>query len=190
MDAELNKYANIDWNSAIDADFTNAMKLQEQRNSLKNMRDAKLNELNGKKQQFDQGQAQATQQLLASEASALLSRVPEWRNADKAQQEKSGINTYLQGKGFQPAELNGLMDHRMVEVAREAYLYRQLMAGKEGKIRQVRDAPNTVTPGGTVPNSGKANFAKATRQVRQFGREGKPKAQEALVAEMFNRAFK
>ena len=72
IDSRLEQFGKVDWNAAIDSNFTEAMKLQEQRNQLKQLRDAKLGELNQKQQQFQQGRATAAMQLLAAEGQALV----------------------------------------------------------------------------------------------------------------------
>jgi hypothetical protein len=191
IDSRLEAFMKVDWNAAIDNNFTEAMKLQEQRNQLKQLRDAKLGELNQKQQQFQQGRATAALQLLAAEGQALVAKLPEWRNSEKASTEQTQIRSSLAGYGFNQAEINSLTDHRMVLVARKAMLYDQLMANKDARVKQARDAPPMVQPGAAPATpDGRAQFAKARAKIRELGTKGNHAAQERLVTQMFERAFK
>ena len=192
MDAQLEQYSRIDWNAAIDADFTNAMKLQEQRNTLRQQRDAKFYELQAKQQQFQQGQAQAAQQLLAAEHSALLAKLPAWRNSDTAAKEQKEIASALSQYGFSQAEIGGLIDHRMLLVAKDAAAYRALRNGAQEKVKQARAAPPVVKPGAAVPAAAKAKAStqEVLKDIRKAGRQGNHKAQEQLAQKLFDRAFK
>jgi hypothetical protein len=193
MDKQLEQFNKIDWASAIDTDFVSVMKLQEQRAALRDARNAKAQELGAKQQQFEQGQAQATQQMIAAEQAALLAKVPEWRNNEKATAEKQAISRTLQDYGYQPAELQTLMDHRALLVARDAMKWRELQRSKTDKNKQLRDAPPVVKPGAAgaqqQPNQ-KASFGKFVQEFRQQGRKGNHRAQEAGLEKLLSRTFK
>ena len=194
IDARLAEFNAIDWNAAIDQDFVGVMKLQAQRAQLNEMRNAKLNELNAKHQQFQQGQAQAAQQLRAAEESALLAKLPDWRNSDKAQTEKQAIaKTLMDAYGFHPAEVAQLMDHRMVVAGRDLMLLQQLRQNKAERLKQVRDAPPVVKPGAAqaaVNPHSKAGFQKFRQELKVQGQKGNHRAQEELLTKAFSRAFK
>jgi hypothetical protein len=193
MDKQLEQFNKIDWASAIDTDFVSVMKLQEQRAALREARNAKAQELGAKQQQFERGQAQATQQMIAAEQAALLAKVPEWRNNEKATAEKQAISRALQDYGYQPAELDTLTDHRALLVARDAMKWRELQRSKTDKNKQLRDAPPVVKPGAAnaqqQPNQ-KANFGKFVQEFRQQGRKGNHRAQEAGLEKLLSRTFK
>jgi len=190
IDRALDTYNKIDWAQQFDTDPFNAMKLREQRDQLREQRNAKYAELNQKHESYRAGQAQAAQQALASEHAALLAKLPEWRNSDVAAKEKTEIATYLKNSGFQPAELSTLSDHRALIIARKAYLYDKLQAGKSDKVKQVREAPPVVKPGVTPKPNPKAEFTKVKSHLRKLGTQGNHKGQEALVTEMLTRTFK
>lgn len=193
MDDQLAQYANIDWAKAIDTDFTQVLKLQEQRNALKEARANKLGEINAKQTQFQQGQAQAAQRLRASEEAALLAKLPEWRDSGKASAEKQAIVKELVSYGFQETEIANLTDHRAVLLARDAMKWRALQRNKMEKVRQAREAPPVVKPGAAAaqadPNS-KAGYVKFQKEFRQQGRAGNHRAQETALEKVFSRTFK
>ena len=192
LDRALEQYNAVNWAEKFDTDPIEAMKLHAARNELRDARGQKFSEVQGKWQQFQQGQAQAAQQMLVAEQEALLSRVPEWRNPEKASAEKGEIaRALLDRYGFNPLELNNLTDHRALLVARDALRYHQMQAVKTDKVKQAREAPPVVKPGTVQKQSNaKADFVKVRAHLRQLGNKGNHKAQEALVTEMFSKAFK
>lgn len=191
LDAQLDQYNKIDWSQAFDSDPFNALKLREQRDQLREARTAKLNGLNQKHEQFKQGQANAAQQILASENQALLSKVPEWRNHEKATVDKQEIARMLvHTYGYQPAEL-ALMDHRVLVAAKDLLEYQRIKSGKSAALKQVRDAPPVVKPG-TVQKqtNGRTEFQKARASLKELGRRGNHKGQEAVFTELLTKTYK
>jgi hypothetical protein len=121
-----------------------------------------------------------------------LSKIPEWRNSEKAASQKQEIARMLvETYGYQPAELN-LMDHRILVAARDLMEYQKLKSSRAAKIGQAREAPPVVKPGSvqkTQPN-GKTEFTKARASIKEFGRRGNHKGQEAVLSELLNKAYK
>ncbi len=190
LDSRLDEYNKVDWATAFDTDPFNALKLKEQRDQLREQRNAKVAEFQAKRQQFEAGQAQAAQQRLAAEQSALLNKLPEWRNTEQATKEQREIaNTLAQSYGFNEAEIAGLVDHRMVMVARDAMKYRMLQANKTAKVQQVRTAPPVIKPG-AQQDKGKVEARSDLKQFREAGRKGEHRTQEQLLEKMLGRAFK
>ena len=189
IDQQIQQYAQIDWATAFDSDPFNALKLKEQRDQLRETRSAKLYELTAKQQQFQQGQAQAAQQGLVAEQSALLAKLPEWRNSETRTKEQQTIARELASYGFNDAEIAGLQDHRMVLVARDAMRWRALQANKADKVQQVRAAPPVIKPG-AKQDKGKADARTDLKQFRDAGRKGEHRTQEQLLEKMLSRAFK
>jgi hypothetical protein len=192
LEKQLEQFNKIDWSAAYDSDPFNALKLKEQRDQLREQRAAAFQNLNAKQQQFQAHVQQNAQRVLAAESEALLAKVPTWRNAEKATQEKGEIAGVLTSHyGFTPQETSQLLDHRMILVARDAAAYRKLLANKDAKVKQAREAPATAKPGSTPaqPN-GRAEFAKARGLLKAHGAKGNHKAQEDIAAAMFQKAFK
>ena len=191
LDQQLEQWNKVDWAAAFDSDPFQAMKLKEQRDQLRESRNTKYQSLNQKHAQFMQAQQQGMAQRARAEEQALLARLPEWRNAEKALPEKQAIARDLtDAYGFTAEEVGSLIDHRMLLVARDAMKYRELQRTKGEKTKQVRAAPPVVKPGAVVKTNPKAEFTKVKAHIRKLGSQGNHKAQEALAVEMFNRAFK
>lgn len=194
LDEQLNQFSKVDWATAIDSDFVGVMKLQEQRAAVREARNAKLAEIQQKQQYHQQSQAQAAQQLLTAENAALLSKLPEWRNTEKAKAEKATVSQGLvEDYGFRPQELAQLVDHRMVLVARDAMKWRALQRGKDDRIKQVREAPPVSKPGSVTaqqPATSKAGFQKFQQDFRRQGRQGNHNAQNEALEKVLARTFK
>jgi hypothetical protein len=121
-----------------------------------------------------------------------LAKVPAWRNPEKAQQEKGEISSALTSHyGFAAAEVGQITDHRMLMVARDAAAYRKLLANKDARVKQAREAPATARPGATAaqPN-GRAEFNKVRGKIKELGTKGNHRAQEQLATRLFEQAFK
>jgi uncharacterized membrane-anchored protein YhcB (DUF1043 family) len=168
------------------------LKLKEQRDQLREQRAAAFQNLNAKQQQFQAHMEQGAQKLLAAESEALLAKVPAWRNAEKAAQEKGEIGSALLSHyGFTQAEVGQIRDHRMLLVARDAAAYRKLLANKDARVKQAREAPATAKPGAaSAQPNGRVEFTKVRGKIRELGTKGNHRAQENLAIQMFERAFK
>lgn len=85
-----------------------------------------------------------TQQRLIDEQRKLLEKVPDWKDAKRAQAESAELREYLTDLGYDPEEVNGVTDHRAVLLARKAMLYDR-MAAKTPKAAPVTKAPAPVS---------------------------------------------
>jgi hypothetical protein len=191
MDAQLEQWGKVDWAAAFESDPFHAMKLKEQRDQLRETRNSKFNEFSRKHQDFQSSQQQVVRAKVQSEEAALLAKVPEWRNAEKALPEKQAIVRDLGSHyGFNSEEIQSIVDHRMLLVARDAVKYRELVRNKDQRVQQVRTAPPVSKPGTVAKTNGKVELTKARQTLRELGQRGNHKAQEALVEQMFSKAFK
>jgi hypothetical protein len=192
LDNQLQQYQRLDWSQQYDTDPLNALKLKAQRDQLMEQRAAVVQGLQSKQQQFQVAFQQNTNQVLAAEYEALLAKVPTWRNAEKAKQERGEIAGALTSHyGFSPAEVGNLMDHRMLLVARDAAAYRKLLANKDARVKQVREAPATAKPGSAQAQSnGRAEFNKVRGKIKELGTKGQHRAQEDLMTRVLGVAFK
>jgi hypothetical protein len=82
------------------------------------------------------------------------------------------------------------MDHRMLLVARDAAAYRKLLANKDARVKQAREAPATAKPGAAAQPNGRAGFNKIRGKIKELGTKGNHRAQEELATQLFERTFK
>jgi hypothetical protein len=83
-----------------------------------------------------------------------------WKDEKVARKEMAAIVRDLEHRGFAPEELSQIRDHRIVMLARDAALYRQLKAKPRGTVKP---APKrTLKPGTTTTET-----SQATRGLKQ-----------------------
>jgi hypothetical protein len=102
-------------------------------------------------------------QQVAAAREKLVELIPEWKDQAKAKAEKAKmVSAATEDYGFTEAELRSVIDPRMMQLLRDATLYRELQKKKptiEGRISKVK----TVTPGPSGASrvtKGKAQLAK------------------------------
>jgi hypothetical protein len=123
-------------------------------------------------------QQKAMAQTLERERQALLTVVPEWKDAEKAKVEKAMVIEQGKKLGFSDEELAQAFDHRAIVALRKAALYDQLMSKKQ-TVEQSKPAPQKVVkPGtkGTVDNSAKR------RAEQRFNQSGSIRDAAALLS--------
>jgi len=126
------------------------------------------------RQLMEQEQAANVQQLqraVQEEKVRLLQAIPEWTKPEVAKVEKQKILDWGQKVGFSEQELNSIVDHRALVVARKAMLYDELM-GKKQQLRPTPPkGPKPATPGseGTRPNR-TSDLTRSKQRLAQTGR--------------------
>ena len=130
-------------------------------------------------------QAQA-QERLKQEGQKLLQAIPEWRDPDVAQKEKTAVYTYAQRHlGYTADELQAAGDHRAINALRKAYLYDELMKQKPAATKKAKKAPKMVKGG--QPTTKRETSAKRKRQqLQNIGKQKGSKAMDAAVDYLLN----
>jgi hypothetical protein len=128
-----------------------------------------------RREQFEQ--AQQLQVRAADEQQKLLVALPEWKDPAKAKDEASAVDGYLHNAGFSEQERNGIVDHRVIVVARKAMLYDQLMKQQAQATQRVEKLPPKVErPGnGVQPGDGR------TRAMRNHAHNGSVESGAAAI---------
>lgn len=134
-------------------------------------------------QVVQQEQAQLIQQHVASEQVKLIERIPEWKDTDVATREKAGLINFAQRVGFTNEELSQVVDSRLVDVLRRAYLYDQLQQEKPVAKKKVAKAPKMVKGG--KPKTSRDVASEKKRKA--FDRLKKTGSKEAAVDFLLNR---
>jgi len=131
-----------------------------------------------------QAQQQVSAATLQAEHQRLLDAVPEWRDQTKFQEASKQLTSYASTRGFTPAELSGVTDHRYLLVLRDAARAQDLQAQVdtlkaqlEGKtaatLKLVRSAPPMASPGARIPqNPNSQRLAAAREQMRSGNMRG------------------
>lgn len=147
IETEIERYSGIDWNGLIDADPSQAQKLDFQLRQLHKLLSDKRGDVETARSQIQQHQAQLQNATLTEERQALLNALPDWTDETKASKEKKAIAEDLKARGFTDQYIDTLSDHKAVLLARDAMLYRQQKAANTVTEKQVRAAPKIAKPG-------------------------------------------
>lgn len=143
----------------------------------------RLQAFNRAKQLADEARANARKQRAAEEAQKLVEAIPEWLDKSKAVAEAEKIRTGLGEYGMSPQEVDELLDHRLVLMARDAVRYRELQR-KAAEVKQtVAKAPPIARPGGTT-NQGNPQALHAHRAIQKATQTGSVDDMAAAFAAM------
>lgn len=112
--------------------------------------------------------AQETAEALEREKAAILTRIPEWRDASVAKSEFDGIIKAAGEFGFTPEEVQTVADHRLILMAREL----SKLKGAQAALKTQKQAtpPMKAAPAGRA--SGDADALKSKKLLEQARKTG------------------
>ena len=122
-------------------------------------------------QQEQQSHQQAQlQKHIQAEQAKLVEAIPEFKDDVKAEVIRRDIRNYAKAQGFTDQELSQVYDSRAVLALYKAAQYDKLMANKGATSKKVANAPKTIRPGTSNPQSSENETFKKERAVlRQSG---------------------
>jgi hypothetical protein len=105
---------------------------------------------------------------LAGQARAAVDAMPDLLDAKKAPALIADLKDYLGKAGFSPAELDGISDHRLMVVARDAMLYRHMLAKQQSAAaKKLAEAPRVMSPKRSDAGSAEADTLRSLRKRAQ-----------------------
>lgn len=167
--AQLQERTTEQWNELARTDpaqWVLERNLYEQRHAAYQHNQAQLQQLEHRSKAEAE---QAQRAYLSQQQEALLAKLPEWKDESKAKADQAQIAKYLAEQGFESDLIQGIQDHRMVLVARDAMRYRDMVAKAQAAAKQVKTLPGKVErPGGgeTNPLDGR------TTAMKQLAKSG------------------
>lgn len=122
-------------------------------------------------QQEQQSHQQAQlQKHIQAEQAKLVEAIPEFKDDVKAEVIRRDIRNYAKAQGFTDQELSQVYDSRAVLALYKAAQYDKLMANKGVTSKKVANAPKTIRPGTSNPQSSdNETFKKERAVLRQSG---------------------
>lgn len=124
-------------------------------------------------QEHQQRQQEQLQKQAKAEQERLLEVIEDWRDPKVKAKEISAINEYaLQTVGFQPQELQGIIDHRAIRVLRDAAKYQELMRAQQktaGQPKKSKVRTKTLKPG--TPSNQKPSTVKRRKASQRLAKE-------------------
>jgi len=142
QNAELSRYANIDW---ADLKDTDPMEYMEKRLEYQEAKE-KISELQNERarvqQQNETDMGQMLQEKLQKEAELLSKALPEY--TEPGSTFKDEVRNYALNLGFSPQDIDGIADHRVILV-----LHKAMMQDKVSKapVKKSKTAPKVVKAG-------------------------------------------
>ncbi len=174
----LSDYQSVDWNElkAVDPGEWAARRQDflERRNAIETAKAEALAEVKRMQDEQSSQLAEKRKEVLTKEAAALVAAVPEWRDETKARAEQAQLVEYLVSKGFDPADVGSVADHRVVVLARKAMLFDKMQSdGGAAKKKLVKVAKRTIKPGAADSKAHQAQEREAQLKARlaKTGRE-------------------
>jgi Tfp pilus assembly protein PilN len=137
-------------------------------------RDKQLQAVQIERQRVQQEQQSYTQAQLQkhiqAEQAKLVEAIPEFKDDVKAEVVRRDIRNYAKSQGFTDQELSQVYDSRAVLALYKAAQYDKLMANKGVTSKKVANAPKTIRPGTSNPQSSENETVKKDRAaLRQSG---------------------
>lgn len=164
-------------NQLLDSDPKAYLKAKEHIEAKQNMIRTAIAQRQALTQQAVQDQARQLAEYEREQRTILADKLPQWRDPKRANAEAREIESLLRSVGYKDDELNQLVDHRAVLIARGAMLYRKLMATKGQK------APSTPPAAQVRPGAANPTNQQAVRQKRAVERlRSNPNSLDALSA--------
>jgi len=120
-------------------------------------------------------QARAQAELLEKSNKMLATVIPEWKDPGKRASIQQDIAKTLTEAGYSRQELNGLVDHRALLIARKAALWDKSQALAAKKTTPARTPARPVKPG-TAGHSDNANLTNAAERLKR-----NPRSLDALA---------
>jgi hypothetical protein len=159
QNAELSRYADINW---ADLKDTDPMEYMEKRLEYQEAKE-KISELQNERvrvqQQNETDMGQMLQEKLQKEAELLSKALPEY--TEPGSTFKDEVRNYALNLGFSPQDIDGIADHRVILV-----LHKAMMQDKVSKapVKKSKSAPKVVKAG--TPQT-KAQRSRRTVQAKR-----------------------
>lgn len=161
LKSAIQERVNSDWQKLLESDPVEYLRQQH----LLGQGHAALAQIQQEREQVTkQQQAEQANNLkafVARQQEELLAKLPEWKDGEKAQAEKDAIRKHLNEVGFDSKEIDSIVDHRAILLARKAMLYDQMIAKASAAAKKVSTAPVRVErpSGGEAPSLDKRSAA-------------------------------
>jgi hypothetical protein len=147
IDTILGQFAqpNIDWEKLKTADPLQYAIKREEARDMQDKQRAVQEEIRRVNEQQEQLSSQASQRYLKDQAEALVAKLPDFGDPDKAQSLMSRYQSAAEDYGYSKQELGTVTDHRALLVLHDATKYRELVARKQAMTNKATPAVATKT---------------------------------------------
>ena len=170
LEGALESQKDINWQELLQNDPMEYLRQQH----LYQQRQAQLAQNQSEQQrvaQIQQAEAQeALQRTLADEANKLVERIPEWKDAAKANEGKKAVADYMRSQGVPENVISNLSNHLPIVFAHKAMLYDQMMQKASAAAKKVAAVPQKVVKPGVGDSPRPDGRTAAMKQLQKSGR--------------------
>lgn len=183
LEGAMQEHQKIDMGALLNSDPVEYLR----QTHLANTRQAQLQQVYAEKQRVEHQQQAEAQEAHAShiqtQQQELLAKLPEWRDAKKADADRAAIRDFLIKEGYDAQSLNQINDARAVVLARKAMLYDQMMVKAQAAAKKVSTLPTKVERPGV---SGVEGLDRRTSAFQKLGKTGRVDDAASLFASLLS----
>jgi len=180
--SNLEQYAKIDWRELKEEDpIAYVTKRDEYREAQARIKHAQQLQRQAA-EEAQQEQANLLQQHVAKEHKLMEEAMPEWADTEKRTALAGQIRSYAEGVGYAQEEIEGLADHRSLQVLIKAMKYDALHGG-DIKKKKIRNKPKLVKSG-TSRTKDAADKKKRKAQLNRLKDTGSYKDAASLIEDL------
>lgn len=182
LQQQLHQLANQepDWELLYQQDPIGAIQEERRWRAMKQQREEQLAAIEAEQTRLATlRQSEQLKQLehhLSAERDLLLEKIPKWRDANVAAEERKKVKEYAQKLGFSAEEMDAVTDHRAVVGLYKAMKYDELVAKRAQA--QPRQSVPAARPG--TPGAGK-KVSDATRDKQRLAKTGRVQDAAKLI---------
>ena len=180
--SNLGEYSRIDWKSLKENDpieyVTKRDEFREHQGRIQHAQ--QLQKKAAEDATADRGKL--LQQQVSLEHERMIEIVPDWADAAKRSEMASKIRGYADSVGFSSEEVEGLVDHRSLNILMKAMKYDALQNGQV-KDKKIRNKP-TLVKSGTSRTKDAANKKRRSAQINQLKKSGSYKDAAKLLEDL------
>jgi len=176
--SNLDKFANVDWESLKDSDPIGYVTRREEFREAQEKVQSMQREQYIAQQKNIEDERQVRSRALQEENGKLVEALPEWGEPEKQKKLVSDIRGYASSQGFTDEELNSLVDHRSLLVLMKAQKY-DAMQNSDVKSKKLKNKPHVIRSGKGVTRSS-SDKSKRTAQMKRLKQSGKVQDASAL----------
>lgn len=173
LQASLSGRSEAEWQALKQQDEISYYEERDKERTIQDRIQAAQTEQQRVAQEYQQRQQAQLQKQAEAEQQRLLEVIEDWKDPKVRAKEISTINEYAtQTVGFQPQELQGIVDHRAIRVLRDAAKYQELMKAQQApasKPKKSKVRTKTLNPG--TPSNQKPSSVKRRKASQRLAKE-------------------
>jgi hypothetical protein len=179
---EAKAFEGVDWAKLAAENPAEYVRLTGMREQLRGRIGALQQEIGRVTQQQTAEQQQLFQRRRADEQQLLVSKVPDFGDAEKGPKLAADLRGWLSKEGFDEREIGTAIDHRLLAMAVKAMRYDVAEAARASSVTKKANPPPTVQKPGSAP-APDAPGRRVQQKIQQLGRTNSVRDAAALLEE-------